>query len=217
MKRHVDFVEWNEVAVNKLLTSHRDLMGGAAAPADGTRRSVVLVAMDGAASHKRHHHNMGTHYRDFSAMCRRVLTEYGGAVCQTDLHAELDYVVCGWFPANGIDAIIAVAALQHQLLRSVSQYRPPWCHERHPTAGIGSTEFAAFRMLQFAGRDQAMVDPVIWDRLPDAFRQLAECQMICSPDCEKIAEDVNFAVSSSVDWFFEKVNGIKQAEQVPAT
>jgi hypothetical protein len=203
--------ELHDFLLADVYTADRCLLACRTRMQDALRRSglineqsiVALVALDGAVAHKRHHPGLSHHYAEFVGTCRQIMQAQGGVVFPENVTTEVDYVACGWFANDARDALIAMAGIQNYYLRVTAAYRQPWVHERHPLAGIGQSEYSAFRMLKLARRDQTIVDPEVWQKLPEDVRRFAETTQIRAPDIEKLQEDIEQVVADNVAQVFD--------------
>jgi hypothetical protein len=182
---------------------------------------VVIVALDGAAEHKRHHRHFDPeHYRGFTARCQAIMKKHAGIVAASITlelldNAVVDHAAVGWFSKDGINAVKAMVELRESLLADIRNYQPPWMHERHHLAAIGRNEFAAAHLLQLARRDVTIIDPVIRERLErenKALTDLAQMLNVLLPDYGHELETTRRFIDVNIDKLRLLMNARQQSQ-----
>jgi hypothetical protein len=167
---------------------------------------AVLITLDGAALHHRHHPGQASHYHEFATKCRELLREAGGRVNTEPLMTGFDSVVCAWFTGDASNGIKAFAELRSHCFEANLEQPVAWIDQRYPLGGIGRTAYAAFRLLKLARRGQAIVDPKLWQKLPTPYRELAASVGVREMDIEEVKRTTARRVDENLREFWRNVD-----------
>jgi hypothetical protein len=206
MSGRVDFLTWGPVEADLLLdhwlrTIARD---------EASFSHVVLVALDGAVDYRRDHPDSSSHYDYFATKCRELMHKGGGRASQTPIAADFDYVVCGWYQGPPTRGVLVAQAIQAHCARVNLEHPRSWIEERHPLIGIGADAYSAFRLLQMARRGEAIIDPDLWEELPQDFRNVAPAWCLGLPNLEQVKQDVRQQVRDNGEAFWDRFDRITE-------
>jgi hypothetical protein len=166
--------------------------------------AVVLVALDGAGEHRQFHPEYyPCHYAEFSECCRRFLRDYGGISVGAEQAGPVTHLACAWFPRQKAGIALAGCAAIHHYLRNRNElYRPKWMHEWRALAAVGTSEYAAFRLLQMAKRDLTVVEPRLFEaEVSEEVRWFGRAIDIAPPDRAQRRKEIDELLDRNVEQF----------------
>lgn len=173
---------------------------------------VLLVVMDGIASHKHHHPVFpASHYFEFTMICQQLIRSHHGKVF--NVNDSANGVVCGWFSNDGIAGTSAAVAIRQHFVDAALAYRADWPHERHAICALGHHEYAAFRLLQMGRRDSVVVDPTIWQRFSVELQEVLQAVGVLPPDFASRAEAIEQTIQENVDAAQQQLARLRHIEE----